>query len=383
MTHILTGRGLRPGRALKPGRDRPGPDEVTPLPSGPGTGTSPSAPRTSWPVVTPAGHDTGPAGVIFPALGTTASVLVTDPRARETAAAMLAAELSAIDAACSRFRADSELSRLNRAAGRTVAISPLLTEALAVALAAARATDGDVDPTCGQSLIGLGYDRDYAEVRRGTGPPGITVTPAAGWQSVDLDPLRQAARVPDGVVLDLGATAKALAADRAAGHIAAQAGCGVLVNLGGDIRVAGPPPAGGWHIGIADDAGPDGLPPGSRPAHAVIITAGGLATSSPMVRAWRRGTADLHHIVRPGTGLPARTCWQAVSVAAASCVDANAASTASIIRGERAPRWLASLSLPARLVRQDGTVLTVGGWAAEPRRPGPAPGGADRTGSPA
>lgn len=374
MTHIPAGRGRRPGRR------RPGPGGSPPLPSGPGTGTSLPAPGTSWTAVTPAGHDTGPAGVTCPALGTTASVLVTDPRARATAAAMLAAELSAIDAACSRFRADSELSRLNRAGGRTVAISPLLTEALAVALAAARATDGDVDPTCGRSLIGLGYDRDYAEVRRGTGPPGITVTPAAGWRSVDLDLLRQAARVPDGVVLDLGATAKALAADRAAERIAAQASCGVLVNLGGDIRVAGPPPAGGWHIGIADDAGPDGLLPGCRPAHAVIITGGGLATSSPMVRAWRRGTADLHHIVRPGTGLPARTCWRAVSVAAASCVDANAASTASVIRGERAPGWLASLRLPARLVRQDGTALTVGGWPAEPGHQGPDPAGAGRAG---
>ena len=373
MPHILTGRWLRTGRGREPGHDRPGPDEVTPLPSGPGTGAP--VPRTSRPGVTPAGHDTGPAGVTFPALGTTASVLVTDPRARDTAAAMLAGELSAIDAACSRFRADSELSRLNRAGGRTVAITSLLTEALAVALAAARATDGDVDPTCGGSLIGLGYDRDYAEIRRGSGPPRITVTPAAGWRSVDLDPLRQAVRVPDGVVLDLGATAKALAADRAAERIAAQAGCGVLVNLGGDIRVAGPPPAGGWHIGIADDAGPDVLPPGSRPAHAVIITGGGLATSSPMVRAWRRGTADLHHIVRPGTGLPARTCWRAVSVAAASCVDANAASTASIIRAERAPRWLASLRLPARLVRQDGTALTVAGWPTGPGRTGPAPAG--------
>ena len=109
----------------------------------------------------------------FPALGTVASVLVTDPGARDAAAAMLAAELSAIDAACSRFRADSELSRLNRAGGRELTISPLLTEALATALTAARATDGDVDPTCGRSLIGLGYDRDFAEVRRGAGPAGI------------------------------------------------------------------------------------------------------------------------------------------------------------------------------------------------------------------
>ncbi len=319
----------------------------------------------------------------FPALGTVASVLVTDPEARDAAAAMLAAELSAIDAACSRFRADSELSRLNRAAGREVGISPLLTQALAAALAAAQATDGDVDPTCGQSLIGLGYDRDFAEVRRDAGTAEITVTPAAGWTAVELDPLRRVARVPDGVVLDLGATAKALAADRAAVLIAAQAGCGVLVNLGGDIRVSGPPPAGGWHIGIADDAGFDGLPPGSRPAHAIIITSGGLATSSPAVRAWRRGTAELHHIVLPATGLPARTCWRAVSVAAASCVDANAASTAAIIRSEQATRWLASLRLPARLARRDGTALTVAGWPAEPGANGPAPAARAQTRCPA
>jgi thiamine biosynthesis lipoprotein len=317
--------------------------------------------------------------VTFPALGTVASVLVTDPEARDTAAAMLAAEVSAIDAACSRFRADSELSRLSRARGREVAITALLTEALAAALAAAEATGGDVDPTCGRSLIGLGYDRDFAEVRRGAGPAEMTVTPAAGWQAVELDPLRRVARVPDGVVLDLGATAKALAADRAAVRIAAQAGCGALVNLGGDIRVAGPPPAGGWHVGIADDAGPEGPAPGSRPAHAVIITDGGLATSSPAVRAWRRGTAELHHIVRPETGLPARTCWRAVSVAAASCVDANAASTAAIIRGEAAPKWLTSLLLPARLVRHDGTALIVAGWPSGPGRTRPGPEGQDRT----
>ena len=148
----------------------PGPDGPAPAPSGPGAGTPRPVPGTSRPPVTPAGHDTGPAGVTFPALGTVASVLVTDPGARDAAAAMLAAELSAIDAACSRFRADSELSRLNRAGGRELTISPLLTEALATALTAARATDGDVDPTCGRSLIGLGYDRDFAEVRRGAGP---------------------------------------------------------------------------------------------------------------------------------------------------------------------------------------------------------------------
>ena len=202
---------------------------------------------------------------------------------------------------------------------------------------------------------------------------------------MELDPLRCTVRVPDGVLLDLGATAKALAADRAAVRIADTTGCGVLVNLGGDIRVAGLPPADGWCIGIADDLEPDELVPddlapddlapddlapddptqaAQAQAQAVVITSGGLATSNTAVRSWRRGTAKFHHIVVPATGLPARTCWRTASVAAASCVAANTASTAAIIRGERAADWLTAAGLPARLVRHDGTVVTVAGWPA-------------------
>jgi thiamine biosynthesis lipoprotein len=310
----------------------------------------------------------------FKALGTVVSLIVTDGDARAAAYTILGEELSAVDAACSRFRADSELSQLNRAAGRRLAISRFFADALATALGAAQLTDGDVDPTCGRSLVGIGYDRDFAEVRRDTTALGRGVTPAAGWRTVELDPVRCTARVPDGVLLDLGATAKALAADLAAARIAAAVGCGVLVNLGGDISVAGEPPPGGWCIGVIDDLGPDddASVRGSRadacPAvsmAAVTITGGGLATSSTVVRAWRRGTEEFHHIVVPGTGLPADSCWRTVSVAAASCVAANTASTAAIIRGERAPGWLERLRLPARLVRHDGTVATVGGWPVE------------------
>jgi thiamine biosynthesis lipoprotein len=186
--------------------------------------------------------------------------------------------------------------------------------------------------------------------------------PAGGWRRVELDPGRPAVRVPAGFALDLGATAKALAADRAAAVIVAAAGGGVLVNLGGDIRVAGNPPDGGWRVGIADDAGFDASTTSVQPRQVVVISDGGLATSSILGRTWRRGGAGLHHIIDPSTGLPARSCWRTVSVAAGRCVDANIASTAAILRGERAVRWLADLRLPARLVRRDGTVVTVAGW---------------------
>ena len=305
----------------------------------------------------------------FPALGTFATLLVTDPDALTPAHDVLAAELAAVDAACSRFRRDSELRRVSRAGGRPVRVSRLFAEALATALDAAELTGGDVDPTCGQSLVRLGYDRDFTAVRRHTGPLRQPPMPAGGWRRVELDRGRLTVRVPAGILLDLGATAKALAADRAAAAIEALTRCGVLVNLGGDLRVAGNPPAGGWRVGIADDADFDASTASVRPRQVVMIGDGGLATSSTLGRAWRRGRAELHHIVDPATGRPARTCWRTVSGAAATSAGANIAATAAILRSEPAVCWLEGLHLPARLVRHDGTVVTTAGWPGSQDEP--------------
>ena len=302
----------------------------------------------------------------FPALGTLASVLVTELDRLGQAARLLDAELRAIDHACSRFRGDSELWRVNHAGGHPVQVSPLLAEALATALMVAAATDGDVDPTCGQALVRLGYDQDFAVARRDTSALTQPPAPAAGWRTVELDQARGVVRVPAGVMLDLGATAKALAADRAAVAIAAITGCGVLVNLGGDIRVAGRPPPGGWRVGIRDNVEFTPDDSGGEPSQAIVISDSGLATSSTGVRSWQRGGIRLHHIIAPRTGLPVESCWRAASVAAATCVDANAASTAAILRGEAAPEWLDRLRLPARLVHRDGTAVTIGRWPPDP-----------------
>lgn len=303
------------------------------------------------------------------ALGTFATLLVADPGALPAARDLLAEELAAIDAACSRFRPDSELRRVCAAGGRPVPVSRLFAEALSVALAAARLTGGDVDPTCGQALVCLGYDRDFASARQDTGSLRRPPAPGGGWRGVLVDADHREVTVPDGVLLDLGATAKALAADRAAARIAAVTGRGVLVNLGGDISVAGQSPADGWVVGIADDASFDTTPVTVEPQQVVTITGGGLATSSVLGRTWRRGGARLHHIIDPRTGMPVRSCWRTVTVAAATCVDANVASTAAILRGERAVSWLEGLGLPARLVRHDGSTVRVSGW------PGPGGGG--------
>jgi thiamine biosynthesis lipoprotein len=282
------------------------------------------------------------------ALGTTVVVVTTDPGALDAATASVRETLDEIDVACSRFRDDSELCRLNAAGGSPRPVSRLFARATSCALRAARLTDGDLDPTIGSSLRVAGYDRDFAAIRAGA---PVRFRRAAGWRCVELDEARSTVRVPSGIELDYGATAKALAADMAATAVAAeQDGVGVLVSIGGDIAIAGAPPADGWPVRVGEDhaAGLD------QPGQTIALRSGGLATSSTTLRRWRRGEDELHHILDPSSGRPAADC----------CVDANIASTAAIIRGERAPRWLAALELPARLVANDGAVTLIGGWPA-------------------
>ena len=295
---------------------------------------------------------------VFEVWGTTAQVTLTTLEPLEDALRIVSDEVHAIDAACSRFRDDSELARVEAAGGSPVRVSPLLLEALDVALHAAAATDGDVDPTVAPSLRGLGWDLDFAAVRERGEPASVTVAPAAGWHVIRLDRTLRTVQVPPGVTIDLGATAKALAADRAARMVHAQTGASALISLGGDISTAGRGPRDGWPVRVTDDhrngASPDG--------QTVALRGGGLATSSTTVRRWRAGGEEQHHIVDPRTGKPAGEYWRTASVAAPSCVQANTASTAAIVRGPDAAAWLDELGLPARLVRADGTVVLVGSW---------------------
>ena len=167
-----------------------------------------------------------------------------------------------------------------------------------------------------------------------------------------------AIRVPTGVRLDLGATAKAWAADRAASAAASASGCGALVSLGGDIATCGPAPAGGWKIHVTDDHRSDC----SAPGQTISIRSGGIATSSTAVRRWSHDGHTMHHIIDPRTGAPVLDSWRTVSVAAASCADANIAATAALVRAHTAPRWLARVGLPARLLDWAGNVTTVASW---------------------
>lgn len=293
------------------------------------------------------------------ALGGSLRVVVTDPGSLRAAKAAVDEVVVAMDAAASRFREDSELSRLNASPDRDVTVSPLLARAVAAALRGAELSGGAVDPTVGWAIKLAGYDTDFARVPADGDRLHLVAERIPGWRAVRLDQASRTVRIPRGVELDLGATAKALTSDLAAAAAAkAIGGAGVLVSLGGDIAVAGEAPAQGWSIQTSDDS----AAPIEDTEESISITSGGVATSSTTVRRWTRGGVVLHHIIDPATGLPADTCWRTVSVVAATCVDANIASTAAIVMGRKAISWLEAGRLPARLVDLEGGVHRVAGW---------------------
>ncbi|HLK73582.1 MAG TPA: FAD:protein FMN transferase [Streptosporangiaceae bacterium] len=301
------------------------------------------------------------------ALGTSARVAIWPPGNLGIACPAVDGVLAGLDEQASRFRADSQLSWLHRAGGGLFLLGDGLAEAVGVALAAARWTGGLTDPTVGGALIALGYDRDFADIGPDGGDMPALPVPAAGWQRVGLD--GRLLRLPSGIRLDLGATAKGVGCDRAVRAVMSAAGHagGVLVSLGGDIAVGGTPPRGGWPVTVADQ--PDEA--GSAGAQLVRLTGGAVATSSVTCRRWRRGDTVLHHIVDPATGLPAQGPWRTATAAAVTCADANAAATAAIVAGSQAESWLAAAGLPARLVGHDGHVVCIGGWPAASGRPLP------------
>ncbi len=292
---------------------------------------------------------------------TTARVVVTDPTRLGAARALVEGVCADVERAASRFRPDAEIAALPRAGGRPVAVSSTLAALLAVALDAARRSAGDVDPTIGRTLADLGYDRDLRELPTDGGPVRVTVRSRVSWRDVELGD--GYVRVPPGVELDLGATAKAWAADRAAALVAASlepgaaGSVGVLVALGGDIATAGPAPTGGWRVLVQDGPG--------EPADVVTLPAGtALATSSTLSRRWTRDSRVLHHIVDPVTGMPAQPVFRTASVAAPSCVEANTLSTAALVRGSGALTLLARSGRPSRLVTAGGEVVRLAGWPA-------------------
>ena len=265
--------------------------------------------------------------------------------------------LEAFDAACNRFRDDSELSRLNEGHGATMSISPTLELALEAALRASNATGQMVDPTVLPALLALGYDRDYDELIDDESIPERAAVPSIGPSSIHLNVIEHTVTLDPPSRLDLGASAKALVVDLVADDVAASGG--VVVELGGDVAVRGEGPDGPWVIAVSDSLVLDGLEP------RVAFRHGGIATSSSTTRTWRSGGRIVNHIVDPRTGQSANGLYTTATVSASDCVLANAFATAALLWNEEASYHIAQAGWSARLVRRDGDIEFVGGWPTD------------------
>jgi thiamine biosynthesis lipoprotein len=294
----------------------------------------------------------------------------------------------------SRFRPQSELSRLNRRRGRRATVSPVLGQVLQLALAAARESDGLVTPTVLDALESIGYTDSFDQPvpfphshtfrggqkrclqagasapERAAGCPGLPspargrgaggeglraeqdAHPIAHWSGLAYDPQRRAVSIPAGVRLDLGGVAKGWAADTAMRRLSHA--YPVLVDAGGDIAVSGPRACGApWAVGVADPHDPAGL------LDVLLVAGGGVATSGRDYRRWRQQGRWQHHIIDPRTGRPAATDILSATVVAPDVVAAEvAAKTALILGSEAGLAWLLSRPhLAGLLALEDGRVL--------------------------
>jgi thiamine biosynthesis lipoprotein len=259
----------------------------------------------------------------------------------------------------SRFRDDSELSRLNRSQGQLTTVSPVLWEVVDAAFHAATQTDGLVSPTLLEAMEATGYDRSFELIREA--PTGslrsetvaqATMPRVLSWWAITRDPRTHALQLPHGLRLDLGGIAKGWAADRAAEQLG-HAGP-ALVDAGGDIAVSGPLPEDKpWPVGVADPMAPD------RDLEILLVRRGGVATSGRDYRRWQHAGRWQHHILDPRTGRPATTDVLSATVVAPTACEAEASAKVALILGSRdGLTWLdARPELAGLLVLEDGRVL--------------------------
>ena len=273
----------------------------------------------------------------FRAMGTEIELLV---EADGAAGALDAAEheFHRLEALLSRFREDSELSRLNREG--SLAAGPDLRRVVELALAARERSDGRFDATVHDAVIGAGYDRSFEHVAADSNRSSRAAR-CGGDVRVDGNRIE----LGDGVHIDLGGIGKGYAAERAAELLGTAGPC--LVNAGGDIATRG----GAWPVGVETATG----------TMTLELRGAALATSGRDRRRWRRNGRELHHIIDPSTGEPAETDLLRVTVVADDAVEAEVAAKVLFLSGSSAA---SSSGLPAVLVTDDGRTLLTGALAA-------------------
>ncbi len=278
-------------------------------------------------------------------------VISEDPAAQ---AALLAVEtwMHTVEHALSRFRPDSELSKLNAAAGHPYPAGDVLWQVTQRALAAAKATDGLFDPTIGQDLVRAGYNRSFEQLSQGpheAEAPESAQNRASSWRDIQLDLERKTITLPPGVRLDLGGIAKGWAAERALAMLRPFGPA--MVDAGGDLAIGDPPPnQKGWPVAIADPLSPE------DDLVALSLANCGLATSGTDHRRWRHRGRMQHHIVDPHQHQPAHTDILTATVIAPTATEADVLALAMVVMGlAKADAWLQRHeNIPTLLVLNDG-----------------------------
>lgn len=294
--------------------------------------------------------------VRFSAMGTEIVALV-PARAWDEARGELVRLFSEWESRLSRFRADSELSALNRSGGTPRVVSRILLDAVMAAIAGARATGGAFDPTLGAHLAQLGYDRTFTDVARDAPPDPAPRRPGGGWRRIWIDAERRLVMLPRAVHLDLGGLAKGMAVDAGLARLAEIGATPALLSAGGDLAATAPPEGQDpWCVAVDGRYG----------RRLVALAGGAIATSGIARRRWRRGGEERHHLIDPRTGRPAAGDLWSASVAASTCARAEVAATAAFVLGsDRGAGFLASRRLPGLLIDRDGAAHPVGGWPAD------------------
>ena len=296
-------------------------------------------------------------------MGTTISLLLPENQA-ELGVQIVRTLFTEWEQTLSRFLPESELSRLNRQAGTSVAVSDLLYHVLATALTAAQATRGVYDPAMLDQLLQLGYDRSFDDlpaVRSAFLFPG---EPGGGWRGIRVNPLSQYVTLPVGIKLDFGGIAKGMAVDAALENLRLNGVHAALVNAGGDLAVLGLPPAAEhWQLAV----------PGRKRFWTIPLRQGAVATSGIAHRHWWQGQTLRHHLLDPRTGLPARSDLWSVTVVADRCEQAEVAAKVAFILGSKpGADFLHRHRIAGLLVREDGTWETVKPWPARAEASSPS-----------
>ena len=274
------------------------------------------------------------------------------------------ARVEELEARWSRFRADSEISRLNRRDGQPTALTADSYLLVDHAVAGWRRTFGRYDPTVLSAIEAAGYDRSFELLTAGAcgtgGPAGGDVPgPAPGCGDLALDPLLRAVTLPPGVGFDPGGIGKGLAADLVVDLLLTEGAAGACVSVGGDGRIAGEPPPGGWRVGIGSPYREDEL------LAVVELTDHGIATSSRLMRRWSVDGVDRHHLLDPRSGRSVDNGLDTVTVIADDAWVAEILAKAAFVAGAAdGARFLTSLGVAGLLVESLDRVRTAGGFAA-------------------